>query len=250
MEKLIIRGAEARHLNMPVPGEGSAFMRVHFRADLTEAIRDAMGWQAIPKCVASKANLPGDLVCSSLEIKPNGDSLGNYERCLQINAVKAFQVVPLKDEAGDVKGHALEFTVETGDLDSMLATVELASAIGRADCQIIVSYEKPQQGTLELTHVVADTDQPKLEPAGEDGEDGELYDTVETFLGGVEAGPEEPAEDAGPLPSAVSMAGSTEKLRKQRRARTPRPTTDPGAVDWDQEQRLDPNVPHSSVEVM
>ena len=246
MEKLIIRGAEARHLNMPVPGEGSAFMRVHFRADLTEAIRDAMGWQAIPKCVASKANLPGDLVCSSLEIKPNGDSLGKHERCLQINAVKAFQVVPLKDEAGDVKGHALEFTVETGDLDSMLATVELANAIGRADCQIVVSYEKPQQGTLELTHEAGVEDggnQIELEAAGEDGE---LYDTVETFLGGVE----EPAEDAGPLPSAVTMAGSTEKLRKARRARTPRPTSDPGAVDWDQEQALDPNVPHSSMEVM
>ena len=250
MEKLIIRGAEIRHLNMPVPKEGSPFVRVHLRADLTEAIQEAMGWEDIPMCVASAAKLPGELNCTSVEILPNGDNLKIYERCLQITAAEDFKAVPVKDDDGDIVDHALELTLKIAEYDSMLAAITLANAIGRATCKLSVSYEQPAQGKLELSHEAGvddgDADQPELEPAGEDGE---LYDTVETFLGSVE----EPAEDAGPLPSAVSMAGSTEKLRKQRRARTPKPISDPGAVDWDQEQALDPNVPHtfdSSVEVM
>ena len=245
--KLIIRGAEIRHLNMPVPKEGSAFVRLHLRADLTEAIQEAMGWEEIPMCVASAAKLPGELNCTSVEILPNGDNLKMYERCLQVTAAEDFRAVPIKDDDGDIIDHALELTLKITEYDSMLAAITLASAIGRATCKLSVSYEQPAQGKLELAHEagVDDSDQPDLEAAGEDAELGQ------TFEEALEAAEErEPSEDAGPLPSAVTMAGSTEKLRKARRARTPRPTTDPGAVDWEKEQALDPNVPHSSVEVM
>ena len=249
MEKLIIRGAEIRHLNMPVPKEGSPFVRVHLRADLTEAIQEAMGWEDIPMCVASAAKLPGELNCTSVEILPNGDNLKMYERCLQITAAEDFKAVPVKDDDGDIIDHALELTLKITEYDSMLTAITLATAIGRATCKLSVSYEQPAQGKLELAHEAGvddgDGDQPDLESAGEDAELGQ------TFEEALEAAEErEPSDDAGPLPSAVTMAGSTEKLRKARRARTPRPATDPGAVDWDQEQALDPHVPHSSVEVM
>lgn len=253
MEKLIIRGAEIRHLNMAAPKEGAPFMRLHLRADLTGAIQDAMGWEEIPMCVASVAKLPGELLATSVEILPNGSNLKMYERCLQITAAEDFRAVPLKDDDGEVEDHALELSLKIAEQDSILAAVALALAIGRATCQLSISYEQPAQGKLELAHAGVDDGGPSgFHPSDEDEKEGaDGSELNQTFEEAFEAAEErEPAEDAGPLPSAVTMAGSTEKLRKARRARTPRPTSDPGAVDWDAEQALDPNVPHSSVEGM
>lgn len=250
MEKLIIRGAEIRHLNMPIPKEGSPFVRLHLRADLTEAIQEAMGWEEIPMCVASAAKLPGELNCTSVEILPNGSNLKQYERCLQITAAEDFRAVPIKDDDGDIVDHALELTLKIADYDSMLAAITMANAIGRATCQLSVSYEQPAQGKLALVHAGVDDGNTSDFSGSDEDEKEEAGDSKlnQTFEEAFEAAEER--EDAGPLPSAVSMAGSTEKLRKARRARAPRPTSDPGAVDWDAEQALDPNVPHSSMEVM
>ena len=64
MEKLIIRGAEIRHLNMAAPKEGAPFMRLHLRADITEQMQGVMNWEEIPVCVASPAKLPGELLAT------------------------------------------------------------------------------------------------------------------------------------------------------------------------------------------
>jgi hypothetical protein len=104
---------------------------------------------------------------------------------------------------------------------------------------------------LELAHAGVDDGGDSDFPPSDEDEKEEADGLAQTFEEAFEAAEErEPAEDAGPLPSVTQMAGNTDKLKKQRRARTPRPTSDPGAVDWEKEQRLDPNVPHSSVEVM
>lgn len=245
MEKLVIRGAEMRHLNMPAPKEGDPLMRLHIRADLTGPIMEAMGWEDIPTCLASPAKLSGELACTTAVIKPNGSTLAMYERCLQITAAEDFRAVPIKDDEGDITDHALELSLKIADKDSQLAVVALMQALGRADCAVELSYEVATQQALGLESGKAE------ESADADDEPksaGETYTTIRVVSG--ECPIQDEPEDAGPLPSAVSMAGSTEKLRKQRRARTPKPISDPGAVDWDQEQALDPNVPHSSVEVM
>lgn len=245
--KVTIRGAQFRHMNLVGPKEGEPLARFHFRGDLTGPISELMGWEDIPTCIASSAKLPGEIAGTKLTIKPNDKSLSQYERCLSIAAIEDFKVLPVKDEDGEIEGHYLEMSIKCTDRDSVHAMVELVFSIGRADCQLKVDYDTAEQMKLQpaQTDDEADDEQPEIEAAGEDGELAQSFD--EAFEAAEER---EPSEDAGPLPSAVTMAGSTEKLRKARRARTPRPTSDPGAVDWETEQRLDPGVPHSSVEVM
>lgn len=248
MEKLVIRGAEMRHLNLPAPKEGEPLMRLHLRAVLTDAVREAMGWEDLPMCLASPAKLSGELACTTAVLEPNGKPLAMYERCLQITAAEDFRAVPIKDDDGEVVDHALELSLKIADKDSQLAVVALMQAIGRADCAVELSYEVATQQALGL-----ESGQPT--EAADSGDEPEsaagAYSTISVVSG--EGLIQDEPEDAGPLPSAVSMAGSTEKLRRQRRARTPKPTSDPGAVDWDAEQALDPGVPHSydsSAEVM
>lgn len=248
MEKLTIRGAEMRHLNMAPPGEGEALMRLHLRADLTGPVQEAMGWEDLPVCLASPAKLSGELNCTSAVLTPNGKPLAMYERCLQILAAEDFRAVPLKDDSGEITGHALELSLKIADKDSQLAVVALMQSIGRADCAVELSYEVATQQALGLesgqpTEYAGSSDEPESA--------GEVYSTISVVSGDCPI--QDEPEDAGPLPSAVSMAGSTEKLRRQRRDRAPRPTSDPASVNWDKEQAADPNVPHSydsSAEVM
>ena len=240
--KVTIRGAQFRHMNLVGPKEGEPLARFHFRGDLSGPISELMGWEDIPTCIASSAKLPGEIAGTKLTIKPNDKSLAQYERCLTISNIEDFKVLPVKDEDGEIEGHDLEMSIKCTDRDSVHAMVELVFSIGRADCQLKVDYDTAEQMKLSAQAddeaTGEDEEQPEPEAAGA------IIDAEFPEVG------EEPVEDAGPLPSAVTMAGSTEKLRKARRARTPRPTSDPGAVDWEKEQRLDPNVPHTSVEVM
>ena len=229
-------------MNLVGPKEGEPLARFHFRGDLTGPISELMGWEDIPTCIASSAKLPGEIAGTKITIKPNDKSLAQYERCLTISNIEDFKVLPVKDEDGEIEGHDLEMSIKCTDRDSVHAMVDLVFSIGRADFQLKVDYDTAEQMKLSAQAdddaAGEDEEQPELEAAGA------IIDAEFPEVG------EEPVEDAGPLPSVTQMAGNTDKLKKQRRARTPRPTSDPGAVDWDQEQALDPNVPHSSMEVM
>lgn len=248
MEKLVIRGAEMRHLNMPAPKEGEPLLRLHLRADLTGPIMDAMRWEDIPNCLASPAKLSGELNCTTAVIKPNGSPMAMYERCIQILAAEDFRAVPIKNDEGEITDHALELSLKIGDKDSQLAVVALMQSIGRADCAVELSYEVATQQVLGLeTSQASETADSGDEPESV----GEVYTTIKVVSGDYPI--QDEPEDAGPLPSAVTMAGNTDKLKKARRARTPKPISDPGAADWDQKAALDPGVRHhleSSAEVM
>lgn len=247
MSSIVFRGARIRYVDLRIDSEAGVFARLHMQADLTGPVREALGWERMPEGMVS-AKLSGKLTARNLVMTPNQKDLRRNEFQVECSEVGDFQAVPEKDEDdGSVVGHRLNFIARSIEVGAISAVENYLRIVGSAEAALKVAYEAPEQ--LELAHEAGvddgDDDQPDLEAAGDDAELGQ------TFEEALEAAEErEPSEDAGPLPSAVTMAGNTDKLKRQRRARTPRPTSDPGAVDWDQEQALDPNVPHSSMEVM
>jgi hypothetical protein len=209
MPSILFRGARIRYADLRSE-EAGVYAKMHLQADLSWPVQEAMGWGEIPEGVTS-AKLSGKLNGHNLMLTPNDKALRQHEIQMECGDIGDFALVPEKNDDGAVDGYRLNFIARTNEAGSIAKVEQYLRTCGGADALCAISYQK--QGQLELG-----------EAAGEDDEPEETTD---------DADPE--TEDRAPLPSAVQMAGNTDKLKKQRRARQPKGgplPVDAGAPEW------------------
>lgn len=217
MNTLIFRGAFLRQFDFR-KGASGWFCRLHFTADYTKPIADAMGWGA-PQTGATDTDLEGELVAQHLIITPNDPALRNQEVQLDCDTVDDFEYARVKD--GEGFNEELRFKVHTV-MDGAEAIVgAFARRIGQSASQLRVSYAK--QEDLPLTEITS-ADKPAFSPDGPEAQcsgceaelplkPGTLLHTDDTpCLARQEA---TTAEDGPALVSAREMGGTHQRGKKK-----------------------------------
>lgn len=134
------RGARIRHCDIRQNDDGGNFVRIHFAADFSEPVREAMEWGAVQDG-AKESKLEGTLNATNLILTPNGKELKDQELTLNAQAVKDFKYVRGKeDKNGNVKEDRLEFIVVTVEIGAGAKVEEYIRLIGKHVGALRVGY--------------------------------------------------------------------------------------------------------------
>lgn len=208
MPKLILRGAYIRYADIRRDDEAGMFTRVHFTADFSEPVREAMEWGEPPSSIQS-AKLDGNVTATHLILTPNGRELKQHELQLDVTEVADFQYFRVKDGESNSTHAELRFIVRT-PVDGAGALIEqYIRHIGKGPAQLRINYE--EQAVMDL--------------APGESKQVELGDgTPATITRGTELEGQdedfEPAKAAGPSLAPAALVGGTHQ--RGTRGRPPR----------------------------
>jgi hypothetical protein len=162
MQKLLLRGASFRHLDVRT-GDSKAFVRAHISTDITPAIAEHFGWDIykndhLINGLIGSTKLDGDLFLKELGFEVNGIKSDPLE--IVATTAEDFQLTRKKSETGDGVETNLRFILTT------MAVVELVQffcLMGTADGALTLELAaETNQATLdEQPHMQ------KPEPAAE-----------------------------------------------------------------------------------
>lgn len=192
MPDLLFRGCKIRYVDLRHKEEAGTFVRLHLTADYSGPVCDHFAWPSDLDESITQCKLAGTLAAVNMVLTPNDPALLRHEIQMECRDVSDFQLMATKDE-GEVTGHELRFIARTGQAGAEALCGNWLRTIGSGTGNLRVTYE--QQGEMEETD---DDRQMELRREDVDGED---------------------AEEDAPLPSAVQMAGNTDRLKKERRKR-------------------------------
>lgn len=163
-ESITFRGAVLKHFDMRQAKEGAAaFVRIHMSADYSEQVREKMEWERVPDSIM-EAKLSGGLSAIHLVLTPGDKQLRNHELQFEISSVEDFQVVPLKDDEGEIRGRELRFVVRTpAEVEGFLG--QYIRRVGRHQGACKVSYTKQEE--LPLTAQNSPSNEAKKEESEE-----------------------------------------------------------------------------------
>lgn len=147
-ENITFRGTILKHFDLRQGKEGGdTFVRIHFSADYSEQVREKMDWERIPDSIMD-AKLSGELLATHLVLTPGDKQLRNHELNFDISNCEDFQVVPLKNDEGEVRGRELRFVVRTpSEIEGFLG--QHIRRVGRHAGALKISYSKQDDLPLE-----------------------------------------------------------------------------------------------------
>lgn len=157
-ETILFRGTTLKHFDVRQGKEGGdVFCRIHMSADYSEQVREKMDWERIPDSI-TEGKLAGELLATHLVLTPGDKQLKTHELNFDITSVEDFQVVPLKNDEGEIRGRELRFIVRTpAEIEGFLG--QYIRRVGRHAGALKVSYTK--QDDLPLGDAKASEDEPE-----------------------------------------------------------------------------------------
>jgi hypothetical protein len=199
VSKILFRGAIVRYCDLRAD-EAGPFVRVHLSADFSAPVRQEMGWGEIPDSITS-CKLEGKLDARHLVLTPNQQQLRQHEIQISADDVSDFQVSRTEGEDGGSKQTALRFALRSRQEGAAAQLENWLRVIGDGSATLKVEYAV-QQKLFDQT----ETEGPETEGPETDAEFADVDD-------------QQP--EAGSLAPAVLVAGNTDKLKRQRKARVP-----------------------------
>lgn len=186
MPEVLFRAAHIRYVDVRHKEEAGVFVRLHMTADYSTPICDHFGWPSDLDESITQCKLAGELAAVNMVLTPNDPALMRHEIQLECRDVSDFQLAGIRDkDSGEISGHELRFIARSGQADAEALAGVWLRTMGSGTGNLRVTYA--DQGALE-------PDEEKQMPLE--------------------------AEDSdGPLPSVTMMAGSTDRLKKERRKR-------------------------------
>ena len=154
-EKITFRGAHIVNFDMRQSSNGeTSFVRVHMRADFSDPVREAMGWDPRPEGWGG-GSLDGELAGVEMMLKPSQGELGKYAFKMPIRTVKNFELIVKGSD--DEEEEILAFTVETNAKRAYAPLGLWVENIGTAKAALTVTYAEDEQ--LEIGGVTATEEQ-------------------------------------------------------------------------------------------
>ncbi len=155
MSNITFRGAHIRYADLRQKEEAGCFARIHFTAEMSKPVLEAMEWEPIPDCVES-TKLTGELTARNLVLTPNQKELRQHEIQMECSEISDFQLFRVQGEDGESTRTELRF----------IARVVEPGAIARIENYMrLVGTSVKSGGALKITY----TDQQSL-PLGKDDE--------------------------------------------------------------------------------
>jgi len=148
MSQLTFRGAFLRFADLRHKKEAGVFARLHFTADLTKPVMEAMEWAEIPDCMNS-AKLCGLLTARNLVLTPNQKELRKSEIQLDCNEVGDFQLFRVQDKDDkDSTRTELRFVARVVARGAIAVCEEYLRTVGTSQGALKIAYE--DQGELAI----------------------------------------------------------------------------------------------------
>ncbi len=146
MSNLTFRGAVLEYPDLRRK-EASVFIRVHFSAELTTPVSEAMGWAEFPSSITN-AKLEGELTCDKFILSPTNKKLKDFEIQLQCSRVSDFLLSRAKEEDGDGVITRLRFVAIVEQVGAIADIENWMRNIGGGEAALRVSYI--EQDKLDL----------------------------------------------------------------------------------------------------
>jgi hypothetical protein len=157
MSTITLSGAYIRHAGFAQQNGGSLIKRVHFTANLTKAVCEAMEWQTeMPECVDS-AKLSGSLNATRILLTPKDDKLAKHEIQLECTQVSDFELVYVQEKDRESRRLELRFQAIVADAIAIGTAEEYAQKCGKAPATLKINYSEQQ--TLPIKE--GEEDEPK-----------------------------------------------------------------------------------------
>lgn len=141
---IIFRGAGIRYADLRHKEEAGVFLRLHMTADDTDTVRDQMDWEKMPDCV-DQCKLSGVLLGKHFELIPNDKNLGQFGLQFSISEVSAFELVPIRNDDGDIVSRQLRFQIKSSETGAIAAVEEYLRRMGEARGQLKISHQKQEK---------------------------------------------------------------------------------------------------------
>ena len=155
INKLILRGMCISYYDVR-RSETNTFVRLHVACDLSDPVREEMGWDPIADGIES-ANLSGELAASEFTICPNKESLQDSRITIPCSEVVDFKFARVKDGKG--MRHELRFIIKTAFPGAAALLESYWNTIGDAAAQLRVRYTHQEEGEKPAS----DGEQPSLD---------------------------------------------------------------------------------------
>lgn len=139
-ESIIFRGAQIVNFDMRQSPKGeSTYIRIHMRADFSQPVMEAMGWEPRPEGWGG-ADLIGELTGVAAMMKPSSPQLKQYGFKMPIKQVKDFKLVVLKQKEENDDDLVLTFVIETNSKRAYVTLGNWIENLGKDKGQLTVSY--------------------------------------------------------------------------------------------------------------
>lgn len=138
MDTITFCGVVLKHVEICRPKKGPVYIRVHFVAEVTEPVTEAMGWESVPECVEG-AKLSGLLSGSKFVLSPADKALKDYEIQLSCLEVADFQIFRIEKKDESVRSE-LRFVVRTDQESAETYLANWMRKIGGGEGVLKVSY--------------------------------------------------------------------------------------------------------------
>lgn len=148
MQKLIFRGALIRYVDLRQDDEAGLFRRIHFTADLSDTVCEAMEWGE-PSEGLTQGKLLGELTATHLILTPNSKQLRQHELQLDVNEVSDFQFFRVKGDDGESTRTELRFIARSVSKGAGALLENYMELIGKGMGQLRIAYEKQEKLPLE-----------------------------------------------------------------------------------------------------
>ncbi len=148
MQKLILRGAFIRYVDLRQDDEAGLFRRIHFTADLSDTVCEAMEWGE-PSEGLTQGKLLGELTATHLILTPNSKQLRQHELQLDVKDVSDFQFFRVKEEDGETTRTELRFVARSLQKGAGALLENYMELIGKGQGQLRVAYEKQEKLPLD-----------------------------------------------------------------------------------------------------
>lgn len=119
--------------------EASVFVRVHFSAELTKPVSEAMVWGDFPDSVTN-AKLNGDLTTDKFILSPSNKKLKDFEIQLQCSRVEDFQLVRKKEDEGEGIETRIRFVAIVEQIGAIADIENWMRNVGGGEAILKVSY--------------------------------------------------------------------------------------------------------------
>lgn len=141
------RGMFIRSSHMSNPEGADRTVTLACTADFSTPVMEKMEWADVDKSITS-AKLCGKLLSTIMTLTPSDKQLKKFALELDIDTVRDFELVGVRNKEGDITHREIRFTIESSAKDAAHRVELYASRMGRNPGLCKVSYTK--QETLDL----------------------------------------------------------------------------------------------------
>lgn len=119
--------------------EAGVFTRLHFTAEFSKPVREAMEWDDVHPSIQS-AKLDGEINATKLSLIP-GNGLEKHELVLDCRSVSDFQIFRVKGDDGESAHTELRFIVRTQALMAAGHVEDYLRKIGGGAAQLKITHQ-------------------------------------------------------------------------------------------------------------